>query len=96
MSELKLLKVGPEIFVGNEEEGSFTGCYVVRYQMTPQGMQVGIMPPFAPFSDKGITISADQVLAVIDAPEDMRAAYVQTTTGIQVAPASALSGLKLV
>lgn len=96
MSELKLLKVGPEIFVGNEEEGSFTGCYVVRYQMTPQGMQVGIMPAFAPFSDKAITLEKNQVIAAIDAPEDMVGAYIQTTTGIQVAPAGSVPNLKLV
>lgn len=98
MNDLKLLKVGPEVYVGEEKsaDGFYTNCYLVRYQMTPQGMQVGIMPPFAPFSDTGIALSEDHVLDAIDAPEDMKAAYIQTTTGIQMAPASALSGLKLV
>ena len=99
MSELKLLKCGPELYIGKESNGQcadgYTGCFLVRYQMTPQGMQVGIMPPFAPFSDESISLSKDQVLAAIDAPEDMKNAYIQSTTGIQIAPANT-PGLKLV
>jgi len=96
MSDLKLLKCGPELYIGKEgPNGMYVDCFLVRYQMTPQGMQVGIMPPFAPFSDESISLSKDQVIAAIDAPDDMKNAYIQSTTGIQIAPAN-VPGLKLV
>jgi hypothetical protein len=58
---------------------------VLQMMQTNQGVQAGLIPYIIGAPDAEMDFNLSHVVAIVDAPSDISAAYVQQTTGIQLA-----------
>lgn len=88
--EIKLAKlISGEILIGKYDRPGLAEAYLV--QAVPQNnnsFNVLILPLFMPISKDAVNISADKIITMIDAPDNIKNEYTRLTTGL-VMPSSA-------
>ncbi len=58
---------------------------VLRMMQTPQGPMPALMPWIISLADEELTFTDDKVIVWKDAPSDIERAYLQETSGLQIA-----------
>ena len=82
-----------ELVTDHSNEYSVKSAAVIIMQQTQQGVGVALMP-FMPYSEGAIRLNKDMVSTTADPSQNMVNEYNRLFgAGIQIAPASALSGL---
>jgi len=70
----------------NESKNEIENVIILQPVPTQEGIKLSLMPFFAPFSEtKEVFISLDKVVTFIEAPEELKKAYLQVTSNIVIA-----------